>query len=128
VEFAARIPDHLKIHGAEQKYVLKKAVEDLLPPEIIYRTKMGFPTPIRQWLMRPEAKPLFDALRDRKGFVAQYVDLDEMEPLLERHLANQEDATDRIWRLINLQIWGDIFITGNRDRWWSGVPGMAYHH
>jgi asparagine synthase (glutamine-hydrolysing) len=115
VEFAATIPDHWKIRGMEQKYVLKKAVEDLLPPEIIYRKKMGFPTPIRQWLMTPEAKPLFDAIRDRKGFLAQYVDLDQMEPLFDRHLANQEDATDRIWRLLGLQLWGDLFITGKRQ-------------
>jgi asparagine synthase (glutamine-hydrolysing) len=123
VEFAATIPDHLKIRGdGEQKYILKKAVEDLLPHEIVYRKKMGFPTPMRQWLMSPEAKPLFDAIRDRKGFLAQYVDLDQMEPLFERHLANHEDATDRIWRLLGLQIWGDIFITGKRDRWWKPDP------
>ena len=121
VEFASTVPDHLKIHGAEQKYILKKAVEDLLPHEIVYRKKMGFPTPLRQWLMSPEAKPLFDAIRDRKGFLAQYVDLDQMEPLFNRHLANQEDATDRIWRLLGLQLWGDMFITGKRDRWWDGV-------
>jgi asparagine synthase (glutamine-hydrolysing) len=121
VEFAATIPDHLKIRGVEQKYVLKKAVEDLLPHEIVYRKKMGFPTPMRQWLMTPEAKPLFDAVRDRKGFLAQYVDIDQMEPLFARHLANQEDATDRIWRLLGLQLWGDLFITGRRDRWWNGA-------
>jgi asparagine synthase (glutamine-hydrolysing) len=125
VEFASTIPDHMKIHGSEQKYVLKKAVEDLLPHEIVYRKKMGFPTPIRHWLMTPEAKPLFDAVRDRKGFLAQYVNLDEMEPLFNRHLANQEDATDRIWRLLGLQLWGDIFINGKRDRWMDGVMASA---
>jgi asparagine synthase (glutamine-hydrolysing) len=125
VEFAARVPDRLKIRGVEQKWVLKKAVEGLLPQEIIYRTKMGFPTPIRQWLMQPEAKPLFDAVLDRKGFVAQYVDLAAVKPMIERHLANQEDATDRIWRLLNLQLWGDVYITGQRDRWWGGILASA---
>ena len=86
---------------------------------------MGFPTPIRQWLMTPEAKPLFDAIRDRKGFLAQYVNLDEMEPLFNRHLSNQEDATDRIWRLLGLQLWGDLFITGKRERWWDGVMAAS---
>ena len=42
--------------AAKQKYILKKAVEDLLPPEIIHRKKMGFPTPMRQWLMEPARK------------------------------------------------------------------------
>src|ERR1700691_676033 len=55
VEFAMSIPDSLKIRGATQKYVLKKAVEGLLPAEIIHRKKMGFPTPLRGWLMDPRA-------------------------------------------------------------------------
>ncbi len=52
VEFAARIPDDLKIRGRTQKYILKEAVRDLLPPDIIHRKKMGFPTPLRKWLRR----------------------------------------------------------------------------
>ena len=121
VEFTTRIPQHMKIRGGEQKYIFKKAVEDLLPHDIVYRKKMGFPTPIRQWLMSPQAQPLFTALLDRNGFVAKYVSLDELRPLIERHLRDQEDATDRLWRLLNLQLWGDLFITGKRDQWWDGV-------
>ena len=121
VEFSTRIPQHLKIHGSTQKYIFKKAVEDLLPHDIVYRKKMGFPTPIRQWLMSPQAQPLFKALQDPNGFVAKYVSMKELKPLIERHLSNQEDATDRLWRLLNLQLWGDIFITGKRDKWWDGI-------
>ncbi len=47
VEFAASVPDNLKIRDGEGKYILKRAVEDLLPHDIIYRKKMGFPTPLR---------------------------------------------------------------------------------
>ena len=121
VEFAARIPENLKIRGRTQKYILKKAVEDILPHDIIYRKKMGFPTPLRQWLLDPRADALYDALRDRDGFVASYLDLNEVESLIHRHRSGFEDATDRIWRLINLQLWGDLFFTGRRERWWDGV-------
>jgi len=121
VEFSTRIPQHLKIHGSTQKYIFKKAVEDLLPQEIVHRKKMGFPTPIRQWLMSAQAQPLFAALQDSNGFVAKYVSMDELKPLIERHMSNQEDATDRLWRLLNLQLWGDLFITGQRDKWWNGI-------
>ena len=117
VEFAMRVPGHLKIRGRTQKYILKKAVEDLLPHDIIYRKKMGFPTPLRQWLRDPRAGPLFSALRDRDGFLASYLDLAEVDTLLENHQRGLHDATDRIWRLLNLQMWGDLFLTGNRDRW-----------
>jgi asparagine synthase (glutamine-hydrolysing) len=111
------IPDRLKIRGGEQKYILKKAVEDLLPREIIYRKKMGFPTPIRQWLRDPRADPLYSAIQDRQGFLASLLNLDEVDGLIARHRAGVEDATDRIWRLINLQVWGDLFLTGKRERW-----------
>ena len=72
VEFAMHMPDRLKIRGGEQKYILKKAVEDLLPREIIYRKKMGFPTPMRQWLRDRRAEPLYAAIQDRNGFLASY--------------------------------------------------------
>jgi asparagine synthase (glutamine-hydrolysing) len=116
VEFAARVPARLKLRNGEGKYILKKAVEDLLPREIIYRKKMGFPTPLRQWLLDPRAHVLYDALRARDGLLAAYIDWSALDRLLERHKGGLEDATDRIWRLLNLQLWGDLFLTG-KQRW-----------
>jgi asparagine synthase (glutamine-hydrolysing) len=117
VEFAMSIPDQLKIRGATQKYVLKKAVEDLLPKGIVYRKKMGFPTPLRQWLMEPRAEPLLAALRADDGLLAGYIDRTELDTLIVRHRTGLVDATDRLWRLLNLQIWGDAFLNGKLDRW-----------
>jgi asparagine synthase (glutamine-hydrolysing) len=121
VEFTTTIPDSLKMRGGTQKYVLKRAVEGLLPREIIHRKKMGFPTPVRSWLLDRRAEPLYDALRDRKGFLGSIVDAEALEGLIERHRARHEDATDRLWRLLNLQVWGDLFLTGRRERWWDGI-------
>jgi asparagine synthase (glutamine-hydrolysing) len=121
VEFAARVPDHLKMRRGVAKYIFKRAVEDLLPREIIYRRKMGFPTPLRQWLLDPRAEVLFSILRARDGLLASYLKLSELEDLLARHRAGVEDATDRIWRLLNLQVWGDVFLTGRRARWREGL-------
>ena len=122
VEFAAGIPGRLQIRGGVQKYVLKKAVSDLLPRRIIHRKKMGFPTPLRQWLMDARAEPMYRALQSRDGFLAAYLDRREVEALIERHRSGFEDATDRIWRLINLQLWGDLFLTGRREPLWNCVP------
>ena len=121
VEFSARIPDRLKLRGSVQKYILRKAVEDLLPRGILERKKMGFPTPLRNWLLDARAEPLYAALRARDGFLASYLDLGQVESLIDRHRCGFEDATDRIWRLLNLQLWGDLFLTGRRERWWNGV-------
>jgi asparagine synthase (glutamine-hydrolysing) len=121
VEFCTRIPDKLKIRGGTQKAILKKAVEDLLPHNIIYRKKMGFPTPIRRWLLDQKAEPLYAALRSPDGLVASYFDMREVEALVARHRSGFEDATDRVWRLLNLQLWGDLFLTGRRELWWNGI-------
>ena len=121
VEFAAQIPDKLKLRGSTQKYVLKKAVEGLLPRDIIYRRKMGFPTPLREWLLDARAEPLYADLRSREGLLASCLDMREVDSLVERHRSGFEDATDRIWRLLNLQLWGDVFLTGRRTPWWNGV-------
>src|SRR5574340_232652 len=117
VEFASRIPAHLKMRGGIAKYILKKAVEGLLPASIVHRKKMGFPTPIRHWLSGEEAAPLLAILRDRGGILAPYLDHAELDRLLDRHTRGLEDATDRIWRLLNFQIWGALFITGRAQRW-----------
>ena len=72
VEFAASVPPHMKLRGKQGKYIMKKAVEDLIPHEIIYRKKMGFPTPITAWLLREEASFVREYLRDPEGILAAY--------------------------------------------------------
>ena len=127
VEFSTRVPARLKIRDGAGKYIVKKAVEGLLPKEIIYRKKMGFPTPLRQWLLDRRAQPLFDWLLDPEGLVASCVSSRELERLLGRQQAGAEDATDRIWRLLNLQTWGDVFFTGRRERVWDGLLVESAH-
>ena len=115
VEFSAQIPDRLRIHGGEAKYVFKRAVEDLLPREIVYRRKMGFPTPLEQWLGAAEGmRRVFEIVRDPDGILASLTHRPELDRLLDLHERGLEDATDRLWRLLNFQIWGDLFLTGRR--------------
>jgi asparagine synthase (glutamine-hydrolysing) len=115
VEFAMRIPEHMKIRGMSRKYILKKAVEDVLPHDIIYRKKMGFPTPFQQWMSDPRAAAIFKSLRSRNGLLAEYLDPGEVDRLLDHHERGICDATDRIWRLLNLHLWGEIFLRGKRE-------------
>jgi asparagine synthase (glutamine-hydrolysing) len=115
VEFAATVPDHLKIHGNTGKYILKRAVEDVIPREVIERKKLGFPTPLRQWLMDARSAPLFSLLEDRNGFLGEYLNHANISDMLNRHRSGQIDATDRIWRLLNLQIWGESILLKRRE-------------
>lgn len=128
VEFAAGIPDHLRIAKGERKYVFKKAVEDLLPREIVYRKKMGFPTPLRQWLREERSRRVLETLSAPDGLLASYVDPRYLRELLTAHQNGLEDGTDRIWRLLNLQLWGDEYLGGRKDRWgdaWTAVEPVA---
>ncbi len=122
VEFASYVPDSLKIHRGTQKYILKRAVEDLLPRDIVHRRKMGFPTPLRQWLLAPAAAPLYGILTARDSFLASCLDRSEIARLVERHRSGAEDATDRIWRLLNLELWAGLFLTGSRQPHDSLLP------
>ena len=72
-------------------------------------------TPLRDWLLDPGAKGIRSILQSREGLLASYLNRDALSALLERHDRGVEDATDRIWRLLNLQIWGEIFLAGRRD-------------
>ena len=125
VEFAASVPPHMKLRGRQGKYIMKKAVEDLLPHNIIYRKKMGFPTPITAWLMQDQAKVIRDYLRDPDGLLATYVNMAYLDDLLDKHDRGVHDATDRIWRLLNLQVWGDMYLTGRRKQLWEGLMPVS---
>jgi asparagine synthase (glutamine-hydrolysing) len=125
VEFAGTVPPHMKHRGSEAKYILKKAVEDLLPRSIIYRKKLGFPTPIRAWLLQDRARGLIEYLRDPDGILATYVNRAFMDDMLDKHYRGVHDATDRIWRLLNLQVWGDMYLTGRREQFWDGLMPVS---
>ena len=116
VEFAASIPDALKIHGATQKYIFKRAVEDLLPRQIVYRKKMGFPTPLRTWLHGPGSAAVYESLLSRSSFIGSILERKPIEQLVQRNRNDMEDGTDRIWRLLNLELWAGLFITGTAER------------
>ena len=109
VEFAMRLPDAIKL-PAGGKFILKKAVEDLLPRDIVYRPKMGFPTPLPRWLRESRSDPILAYLCDPNGFLASWFDLGKLDQLIQRHRSSAEDATDRLWRLLNLQVWADVFL------------------
>jgi asparagine synthase (glutamine-hydrolysing) len=121
VEFASQVPVSLKLRGSTGKYILKEAVADLLPADIIHRKKMGFPTPLKRWLLEPKAAPLYEYLLESDSLLGEVMAHEPLRDLLDRHRSGSEDATDRIWNLLNLQLWGDIFLRGNRERWREGM-------
>lgn len=115
VEFAARVPGQWKLRGTTAKYLLKKVAEELLPAPLVHRRKMGFPTPLRAWLRDPATMAaLSGRILHPRGFLAEVFPLDAIRPLLARHERGDLDAADRIWRLINLQVWAELFLDSPR--------------
>jgi asparagine synthase (glutamine-hydrolysing) len=111
VEFATRIPRELQIRGLAGKGILKKAVQDLLPPSILYRRKLGFPTPWGGWLAGQRLQSIRQLLLEPRSLDRGYFRREAIEKLFDEHLA-QRDNYDRIWRLLNLELWHRVCLEG----------------
>jgi asparagine synthase (glutamine-hydrolysing) len=110
VEFTARIPAKYSIQGMAGKFVLKQAVEDLLPRSIVYRKKMGFPTPWEYWLSGPQLDDLERMLLQPRTIERGLFRRDTLKRIFAEHRAKTRDHGNRIWRLLNLEIWHRVFI------------------
>jgi asparagine synthase (glutamine-hydrolysing) len=110
VEFAASIPSSYALKGLEGKYILKAAVEDLLPHSIIYRRKMGFPTPWSGWLQGEQLQELENLLLEPRSLDRNLFDRDALRRLFAEQRAHSSDHCNRIWRLLNLELWFRIFV------------------
>jgi asparagine synthase (glutamine-hydrolysing) len=112
VEFATRIPREVQIQGLAGKRILKKAVEDLLPHSILYRPKLGFPTPWSGWLAGPRLETIRELLLEARSLNRGYFRREAIETLFNEHRAKHRDNYDRIWRLLNLEIWHRVCLEG----------------
>ncbi len=105
VEFTASIPAKYATKGMAGKFILKSAVEDLLPKSIVYRQKMGFPTPWAYWLAGPQLERLEQLLMEPRTLNRGYFRAEAIRSLFSEHRAGRRDHGNRIWRLLNLELW-----------------------
>jgi len=112
VEFTARIPSRYLIQGLSGKHILKLAVKDLLPHSIVSRRKMGFPTPWANWLAGPQLDDLQSMLLEPRTLERGLIERDAVRRLFSEHRSGRRDDGDRIWRLLNLEIWQRVFLDG----------------
>ena len=110
VELSARIPASLKIKGLKRKYILKKAVEQILPKEIIWRKKAGFSAPVRSWL-RGALKPMVEDLLSEETIKRRGLfDAQEIRRIIDLNLSGKEDYNLQVFQLLNLEIWMREFL------------------
>ncbi len=115
VEFTARIPVKDEIKGMAGKFVLKEAVADLLPADIVYRKKMGFPTPWVHWLAGPQLAEIEQLLSESRSRSRGLFRPEAIQRIFAEHRAGYRDHGNRIWRLLNLELWQRVFLDGEVD-------------
>jgi len=107
VEYSIRIPGNRKLYNGQTKYILKKAVEGIIPDPIIHRPKQGFAAPIDEWIRGdwyPFVKDLFThAELVRNGTINRSFALE----LLESHRSGKARSGQLVWNLTNLFLWYD---------------------
>ena len=110
MEFAASLPERLKLHGMQLKFLLKKAFAPLLPESILYRKKMGFGVPLNRWF-REELKPAArDILLAKRSVERGYFNKKVIARMLDEHAAMTADHSYRLWALLWLELWHRIFV------------------
>ncbi|MDE3059220.1 MAG: asparagine synthase (glutamine-hydrolyzing) [Bacteroidota bacterium] len=114
VEYSMRIPAEFKIKGGITKYILKKAVEGIIPRNIIYRKKQGFAAPMSEWLRNEWSSFAEEKLLNSQLLREGYFNKTYLHSLFERHKATKVDAGQYLWNLLNLTLWHEYWIEENR--------------
>lgn len=105
IELAAGMSSDLKMRGAETKYILKKAMEEIVPREILYREKQGFGVPIAKWINDQLRDRIIDDLSDKRTVERGYFNLKYVNILLNEHSSRRRDHSNALWMLWMLELW-----------------------
>ena len=114
VEFAAGLPAGLKVRGQTTKYLLKKWAERILPKSIVYRTKKGFPVPLKSWFRGDLAGFTRETLLAADSATRRFFSRSEIEQVLAMH--QREDRKEQIYSLLVFAIWERQFLGSEPER------------
>ena len=122
VEFAATLPDSWKLQGWTTKRILRESMKGLLPESILRRPKMGFPVPFAGWTRGPWNGVVRDVLLDRRSRERGLLDPAAVDQLLRDHADGRTEGGDRLWSLLNLELWHRTFIDN------EGIQTLPHAH
>jgi asparagine synthase (glutamine-hydrolysing) len=111
-EFTARLPTELKVRGRSLRWIQKRLAERYLPPEVLARPKQGFASAL-PYMLRDEYEQLFDAfLQDSVLAQDEILRQESINELLAQHRAGKSDHGNRLWLLVNSEVWYRMHIKG----------------
>jgi asparagine synthase (glutamine-hydrolysing) len=109
MEFVARLPSSLKVRGRGKKYILRRAMGNLLPDEILNRKKQGFGVPLDRWFRNELAEPVRDLLLGIQARHRGYFQIPTVERLIAEHQSGDAAHGHRLWALMMLELWHQTY-------------------
>jgi asparagine synthase (glutamine-hydrolysing) len=110
VEYVFQIPGHLKLKGMTTKWIFKKTMERLLPPQNIYRSKEGFSIPIKHWLRNELKELMLHYLSESRIRDAGLFNFGPIKHKIDRHMQGRENYSHQLWALLVFEIWRENFL------------------
>ena len=110
IEFAASLPESLKVRRFQTKYLLKKVAARLVPPEVVYRRKMGFGVPVGKWFRGEMKSFVKDVLLSNASLNRGIIRPEVIERYVNEHTNGERDHQFQIWTLLMLELWFQRFI------------------
>ena len=107
VEFAAGMPQRMKVRGTTEKYVLRKAFHDILPKQINQRKKQRFFVPINKWLMEDARDFAWDYIE--RGIREKHFDSRYVDKIKKGYSRSEMYYARQLWNMLNFEIWHDVF-------------------
>jgi asparagine synthase (glutamine-hydrolysing) len=110
MEFAATVPYGLKVRGWTSKYLLKRAVRDLVPAPLLRQRKQGFSMPVASWLRGPAGADVEAILLGRRATERALWRPEVVRRLLDEHRSGVRDLGRRLWSLLVLEVWARLYL------------------
>ncbi|MEL0250939.1 MAG: XrtA/PEP-CTERM system amidotransferase [Novosphingobium sp.] len=103
VEFGARLPENMRVRGSTGKWLIKQTMRRYLPQDVLFRPKMGFVTPIAQWLRGPLSGETLALSANGTLARTGWFDAARIDNIARAHVAGRADHSRLIWQLLMLQ-------------------------
>ena len=110
----ARLPDKWRIRGLTQKYILRAAMKDTLPREILRRPKVGFRVPVNEWFRGPMRSFIRDHIDSAHSLSRELCDRSQIERLMVEHESGRQNHEKLLWTLVNLELFQERYALGHR--------------